>query len=133
MERRALLRAGIAGGLAATGLGALADPALAADPAPAFEPAFEPARRDWRPVAADVRNELRQTWNSYRRLAWGHDQMLPVSGGFSEFFDDAHPVGLSIVEALDTLFFMGLDRELAQRFQHLQTRARRSILCNSRD
>ena len=109
MERRALLRAGIAGGLAATGLGALADPALAADPAPAFEP----ARRDWRPVAADVRNELRQTWNSYRRLAWGHDQMLPVSGGFSEFFDDAHPVGLSIVEALDTLFFMGLDRELA--------------------
>ena len=29
MERRALLRAGIAGGLAATGLGALADPALA--------------------------------------------------------------------------------------------------------
>src|SRR6266540_1008592 len=25
----------------------------------------------------------------------------------------AHPVGLTIVEALDTLFFMGLDRELA--------------------
>src|SRR5204863_515160 len=49
----------------------------------------------------------------YKRLAFGHDQLMPVSGGFSEFFDDAHPVGLTIVEALDTLFFMGLDDEVA--------------------
>src|SRR5207248_11411369 len=84
--------------------------ATRADAAPSVE--FEPAGRDWRPVADDVRAELLHTWRSYRRLAWGHDQLLPVSGGFSEVFDDAHPVGLSIVEALDTLFFMGLDREL---------------------
>src|SRR5437764_14619817 len=38
---------------------------------------------------------------------------MPVSGGCSEFFDDAHPVGLTIVEALDTLWFMGLDDEVA--------------------
>ena len=67
----------------------------------------------WRPVADDVRDELRHTWQSYRRYAWGHDQLLPVSGGHSEFFDDAHPVGLSIVEALGTLYLMGLDDELA--------------------
>jgi hypothetical protein len=69
-------------------------------------------RREWHRVADDVRSELRHTWGSYRRLAWGHDQLLPVSGGHSEFFDDAHPVGLSIVEALGTLYFMGLDDEL---------------------
>src|SRR6266545_4481712 len=109
MNRRILLRAGIAGGLATAGVGVAVGRAEAA---PAVD--VEPALRDWRPVAADVRNELRSTWNSYRRLAWGHDELLPVSGGFSEFFDDAHPVGLTIVEALDTLFFMGLDRELAE-------------------
>jgi mannosyl-oligosaccharide alpha-1,2-mannosidase len=37
-----------------------------------------------------------------------------VSGGHGEFFDDAHPVGLTIVEALDTLYLMGLDDELAE-------------------
>jgi hypothetical protein len=69
--------------------------------------------RDWRRAADDVRAELRHTWQSYKRLAWGHDHLLPVSGGHGEFFDSAHPVGLTIVEALDTLYFMGLDDELA--------------------
>src|SRR3954463_10462016 len=66
----------------------------------------------WRAVAEDVRAELLHTWRSYRRFAWGHDHLLPVSGGHAEFFDDAHPVGLTIVEALDTLYLMGLDDEL---------------------
>jgi mannosyl-oligosaccharide alpha-1,2-mannosidase len=67
----------------------------------------------WRAVAEDVRRELLHTWRSYKAFAWGHDQLLPVSGGHSEFFDDAHPVGLTIVEALDTLYLMRLDDELA--------------------
>ncbi|MFD0856274.1 glycoside hydrolase family 47 protein, partial [Actinomadura adrarensis] len=70
--------------------------------------------RDYRAVAEDVRRELLHTWNAYKRLAWGHDHLLPVSGGHGEFFDDAHPVGLTIVEALDTLYLMELDDELAE-------------------
>ncbi|HEY8480962.1 MAG TPA: glycoside hydrolase family 47 protein [Spirillospora sp.] len=70
--------------------------------------------RDWRPVAADVRRELLDTWKAYKRYAWGHDHLLPVSGGHGEFFDAEHPVGLTIVEALDTLYLMGLDAELAE-------------------
>src|SRR3954464_1839344 len=77
-------------------------------------PAGAAGRRNWHPVADDVRAELRHAWRSYKKFAWGHDQLLPVSGGHSEFFDDAHPVGLSIVEALGTLYFMGLDDELAE-------------------
>jgi hypothetical protein len=88
-----------AGGLAVTGL--------------STGTARAAAHPNWHRVADDVRAELRHAWQSYRRLAWGHDQLLPVSGGHSEFFDDAHPVGLSIVEALGTLYFMGLDDELA--------------------
>lgn len=76
-------------------------------------PAYAAPTPSWHQVADDVRRELLQTWQSYTRLAWGHDQLLPVSGGHSEFFDDAHPVGLTIVEALDTLYLMRLDDELA--------------------
>ena len=57
-----------------TGLDATADSALDAG--------REAPAGGWRTVAADVRNELLQTWQSYKRLAFGHDEMLPVSGGF---------------------------------------------------
>jgi hypothetical protein len=101
-RRRLLVTA--AGLAAAAGLGLRERPAYAG----------QAAARDWRPVAEDVRGELLHTWNAYKRLAWGHDHLLPVSGGHSEFFDDAHPVGLTIVEALDTLYLMRFDDELAE-------------------
>jgi hypothetical protein len=63
-------------------------------------------------VAADVRNEFLRTWNAYRRRAWGHDELRPVSDGHHEFFAPGHPVGLTIVEWLDTLYLMELDDEL---------------------
>ena len=107
-SRRNVLRNLALGGLADTALPTGAARALAA-PARSAHPA-----RDWRPVADDVRAEMRHAWRSYRRYAWGHDHLLPVSAGHGEFFDPAHPVGLSIVEALDTLYLMGLDDELAE-------------------
>src|SRR5438477_2923708 len=85
MRRRSLLRAGLAGGFAGAGLAATAGPAGAAVPAGPATDAEPEHHRDWRPVAADVRDELLHTWNSYRRFAWGHDQLMPVSGTFSEF------------------------------------------------
>lgn len=63
-------------------------------------------------VAADVRAEFLRAWTAYTRLAWGHDELKPVSGGHQEFFARDHPVGLTIVESLDTLYVMGLDDEL---------------------
>jgi len=63
-------------------------------------------------IAADVRAEYLRAWQAYKRLAWGHDELKPVSGGHQEFFTPGHPVGLTIVEALDTLYLMALDDEL---------------------
>jgi mannosyl-oligosaccharide alpha-1,2-mannosidase len=68
----------------------------------------------WLPVANDVRNQTRWAWRSYVDKAFGHDQIKPVSGGFEEFFVDGHPMGLTIVEALDTLWLMELDAELEE-------------------
>ncbi|OLB65539.1 MAG: hypothetical protein AUI10_06320 [Actinobacteria bacterium 13_2_20CM_2_72_6] len=122
IRRRVLLGAAVTGTAAAAGAlvaptaavaSRLAAPALAPDPGGA-EPSGQAPPGGWRAAAEDVKSELLTTWRSYKRLAFGHDELLPVSGGFSEFFDDAHPVGLTIVEVLDTLFFMGLDDELAE-------------------
>ncbi len=61
-----------------------------------------------------MRNETRFAWRNYVARAFGHDQIRPVSGGFVEFFVPGHPMGLTIVEALDTLWLMELDAELEQ-------------------
>jgi mannosyl-oligosaccharide alpha-1,2-mannosidase len=48
-------------------------------------------------------------WDHYRRLAWGKDEIKPISGGSSSFPLKQHHLGLTLIEALDTLWVMGLD------------------------
>src|ERR1700761_1086842 len=80
-----------------------AQPASAA-PAPAPAPSA---------IAAQVRAEFVHAWEGYKRIAWGRDEMRPVSGTTNDFFVKGATFGLSIVEALDTLYVMGLDDELS--------------------
>ncbi|CAN5356121.1 hypothetical protein BH09PSE4_BH09PSE4_15820 [soil metagenome] len=67
---------------------------------------------DWAALAADVRAEMKWAWGEYRKYAWGQDEMRPVSATGQSFLIEGQTVGLSIVEALDTLWLMGLDAEL---------------------
>ena len=101
MHRRQFLR----GALGAAGLATAAGLAI---PARASAAALPPDPK----IAADIRAEFLHAWNGYKQFAWGHDQLLPLSASYQEFFVPGHPVGLSIVEALDTLYVMGLDDEL---------------------
>ncbi|PIO68276.1 glycosyl hydrolase family 47 [Teladorsagia circumcincta] len=57
-----------------------------------------------------VVNAFKHAWEGYRKYAWGHDQLKPISGGYSDWFD----TGLTIVDALDTAIIMGLKEEVAQ-------------------
>jgi mannosyl-oligosaccharide alpha-1,2-mannosidase len=61
-----------------------------------------------------VRAEFLHAWNGYKRAAWGRDEVRPVSGTAHDFFIPGYSFGLSIVEALDTLYVMGLDDDLAR-------------------
>jgi len=72
-------------------------------------------------IAADMRAEFLRAWESYRRFAWGHDELKPLSGTYQEFFAPGHPVGLTIVESLDTLYLMALDDELASSVRWIET------------
>ena len=69
------------------------------------------SKDNWHALGEDVRREMRWAWRNYRERAWGKDQIKPISGGVESFPLKDHHVGLSLVEALDTLWVMGLDDE----------------------
>ncbi len=68
---------------------------------------------DWRALAQDVKAQMAWAWDQYRTHAWGKDEIRPVTGTASSFPLKTRHLGLSLVEALDTLWVMGLD----SRFQ----------------
>jgi len=66
---------------------------------------------DWAALGADVKAEFKWAWDNYVARAWGKDEINPVSGTSQSFFIEGNDLGLSLVEALDTLWIMELDEE----------------------
>ncbi len=98
-------------GLMSTGLGAVALATRAG--AASARPHHHAKAAHWHAVAHEVRDAMSFAWDGYVERAFGHDQVRPVSGGHEEFFFPEGPsMGLSIVEALGTLYVMGLDKQL---------------------
>ena len=62
--------------------------------------------REERRVA--IRNEFRQSWNSYKEFAWAQDELRPVTAQGEESFGGW---GATLVDSLDTLWIMGLKEE----------------------
>jgi mannosyl-oligosaccharide alpha-1,2-mannosidase len=77
-------------------------------------PALAKSGTNWRAVAEDVRGEMLFAWDNYRNHAWGKDEIKPISGGVSSFPLKNHHLGLSLIEAMDTLWLMGLDTQFAE-------------------
>lgn len=72
-------------------------------------------------VANQIRDEFLHAWNGYKQFAWGRDEVAPISGRPKDFFIDGHSFGLSIIEAMDTLYVMELDSELHQCVEWLRS------------
>ena len=60
-------------------------------------------------LAAEVKAELLHAWSAYRRYAWGHDDLDPLSKKPHDWY--AKPLLMTPVDALDTLYLMGLREE----------------------
>ncbi|KAJ3588746.1 hypothetical protein NHX12_009600, partial [Muraenolepis orangiensis] len=54
-----------------------------------------------------VRQAFLHAWRGYKSYAWGHDELKPVSKSFGEWFG----LGLTLVDALDTMWILGLKEE----------------------
>ncbi|KAJ4384795.1 hypothetical protein N0V86_000398 [Didymella sp. IMI 355093] len=65
-----------------------------------------------------IRNIFRKSWQGYRELAWEHDELKPVSGEFKDPFAGWRA---TLVDALDTLWIMGLKEEFADAVKAVAT------------
>jgi ER degradation enhancer, mannosidase alpha-like 2 len=63
------------------------------------------------PTAADVRAEFMHAWNGYKKFAWGHDDLKPLSRTWHDWY--AEPLLMTPVDALDTMILMGVNEEAA--------------------
>ena len=61
--------------------------------------------------AEDVRNAMRHAWSGYRTYAWGRDELKPQSKVGA---DPWGGIGCTLVDALDTLWLMGLRSEFEE-------------------
>lgn len=53
-----------------------------------------------------VVNAFKHAWKGYKKFAWGHDHLKPISEGYHDWFG----LGLTIVDSLDTMYLMGLTK-----------------------
>lgn len=47
---------------------------------------------------------MQHAWKGYKKFAWGHDHLKPISGAYHDWFH----LGLTIVDSIDTLYIMNL-------------------------
>ncbi len=62
-------------------------------------------------LAAEVKAEFMHAWNGYKKYAWGHDDLKPLSKTHHDWY--AQPLLMTPVDSLDTMIIMGLDEEAA--------------------
>jgi Glycosyl hydrolase family 47 len=60
-------------------------------------------------LATQVRKEFLHAWRNYKRYAWGHDELQPLSKTARDWYGQS--LLMTPVDALDTLILMGLKDE----------------------
>uniref|UniRef100_A0AAQ5ZDN3 alpha-1,2-Mannosidase n=1 Tax=Amphiprion ocellaris TaxID=80972 RepID=A0AAQ5ZDN3_AMPOC len=72
----------------------------------------EPPEPDVKEKRDKIREMMKHAWDSYRQYGWGHNELKPLAkkGHSTNIFGNSQ-LGASIVDALDTLYIMGLHEE----------------------
>jgi len=66
-------------------------------------------------IAAQVKLATKQSWQAYKKHAWGHDALKPLSKQPHDWY--AKSLLMTPVDALDTLLLMGLKTEANQAIE----------------
>ncbi|KIK68490.1 glycoside hydrolase family 47 protein [Collybiopsis luxurians FD-317 M1] len=69
-------------------------------------------------IQAEIKQMFSDSYNAYRKYAFGHDDLLPVSASFS---DGRNGWGASIVDALPTMYIMGFNDFFEEALNYTQT------------
>lgn len=65
--------------------------------------------KDKKQLAEMVRAEFLHAWNGYKKYAWGHDDLKPLSKTYRDWY--AQPILMTPVDSLDTMIIMGFKDE----------------------
>ncbi|HEX8853127.1 MAG TPA: glycoside hydrolase family 47 protein, partial [Pyrinomonadaceae bacterium] len=62
-----------------------------------------------RRLAEEVKAEFLHAWRGYKKYAWGHDDLKPLTKTHHDWYGE--PLLMTPVDALDTMILMGLREE----------------------
>src|SRR5882672_5066467 len=68
-------------------------------------------------LATQVRSEFLHAWNGYKKYAWGHDDLKPLSKSYHDWY--AQPLLMTPVDSLDTMILMGLKDEATRTRKYI--------------
>ena len=63
-------------------------------------------------MARRIREEFLHSWKAYKKYAWGHDELKPLSKGYHDWYGVS--LYMTPVDALDTMVLMGLTDEAVE-------------------
>lgn len=64
-----------------------------------------------------IKDVFKRSWSGYKEFAWLHDEVMPVTGSKKDPFAGW---GATLVDALDTLWIMGLKEEFEEAVQAVE-------------
>jgi mannosidase alpha-like ER degradation enhancer 2 len=64
---------------------------------------------DKKQLAAQVKSEFLHAWNGYKKYAWGHDDLKPLSKSYKDWY--AESLLMTPVDSLDSLYLLGFKKE----------------------
>lgn len=68
-------------------------------------------------LTSEVRAEFLHAWHGYKRYAWGHDDLKPLSKTYHDWY--AEPLLMTPVDALDTMILMGMTDEASHTREYI--------------
>jgi len=68
-------------------------------------------------LAAEVKAEFLHAWNGYKKYAWGHDDLKPLSKTYHDWY--SQPLLMTPVDSLDTMILMDMDDEAAKTQKYI--------------
>ncbi|XP_007485336.1 mannosyl-oligosaccharide 1,2-alpha-mannosidase IB isoform X2 [Monodelphis domestica] len=75
----------------------------------------EPEDEDTREKREKIKEMMKHAWSNYRKYGWGHNELKPIAmKGHSTNIFGSSKMGATIVDALDTLYIMGLHDEFKE-------------------
>lgn len=68
-------------------------------------------------LAREVVDETLRSWQAYKKYAWGHDALAPLSKSHTDWYEE--PLYISPIDAYSTLFLMGLKQQAQEIEQYV--------------